>query len=66
MVILQTTIGRFESYVNEAEGFARRARFYTEFNLPKGVSVEPLFSEGFEDTSFGSIEKQVFFLVNQN
>ena len=24
----ETTIGRFQSYVNEAEGFARKARFY--------------------------------------
>jgi hypothetical protein len=32
----ETTIGRFQSYVNEAEGFARKARFYVEFNLPKG------------------------------
>jgi hypothetical protein len=31
----ETTIGRFQSYVNEAEGFARKARFYVEFNLPK-------------------------------
>ena len=32
----ETTIGRFQSYINEAEGFARKARFYVEFNLPKG------------------------------
>ena len=31
----ETTMGRFQSYVNEAEGFARKARFYVEFNLPK-------------------------------
>jgi hypothetical protein len=31
----ETTIGRFQSYVNEAEGFARKARFYVEFNLPR-------------------------------
>lgn len=31
----ETTIGRFQAYVNEAEGFARKARFYVEFNLPK-------------------------------
>ena len=29
----ETTIGRFQSYVNEAEGFARKARFYAEFNF---------------------------------
>ena len=31
----ETTMGRIQSYINEAEGFARKARFYVEFNLPK-------------------------------
>jgi len=31
----ETTMGRFQAYVNEAEGFARKARFYVEFNLPR-------------------------------
>ena len=56
----ETTIGRFQSYVNEAEGFARKARFYAEFNLPKGISDGNLFSEGFEDTSSAALEKQAF------
>ena len=56
----ETTIGRFQSYVNEAEGFARKARFYAEFNLPKGVSDGALFSEGFEDTSLATLEKTTF------
>jgi len=56
----ETTIGRFQSYVNEAEGFARKARFYAEFNLPKGISDGALFSEGFEDTSLAEQEKQAF------
>jgi len=56
----ETTIGRFQSYVNEAEGFARKARFYAEFNLPKGITNEALFSEGFEDTSLAAQEKQAF------
>ena len=30
-----TTIGRYQSYVNEAEGFARKARFYVEYFLPQ-------------------------------
>jgi hypothetical protein len=33
----ETTLGRFQSYVNEAEGFARKARYYAEFQLPKGL-----------------------------
>ena len=56
----ETTMGRFQSYVNEAEGFARKARFYAEFNLPKGVSDGALFSEGFEDTSLATLEKTTF------
>ena len=56
----ETTIGRFQSYVNEAEGFARQARFFAEFNLPKGISQGALFSEGFEDTSSAALEKQAF------
>ena len=31
----ETTMGRVQAYVNEAEGFARKARFYVEFNLPR-------------------------------
>tara|TARA_B100000212_G_scaffold315738_1_gene270098 strand:+ start:19 stop:963 length:945 start_codon:yes stop_codon:yes gene_type:complete len=38
----ESTIGRFESYVKEAEGFARKARYYAEFQLPKGVSGQTL------------------------
>ena len=56
----ETTMGRFQSYVNEAEGFARKARFYAEFNLPKCVSDGALFSEGFEDTSLATLEKTTF------
>ena len=56
----ETTLGRFQSYVNEAEGFARKARFYAEFNLPKGISNQALFSEGFEDTSLATLEKASF------
>ena len=33
----ETTLGRFQSFVNEAEGFARSARYYAEFILPRGV-----------------------------
>jgi len=35
----ETTMGRFQGMVNEAEGFARKARFYTEFSLPRGMST---------------------------
>jgi len=35
----ETTMGRFQSYVNEGEGFARKARYYVEFQLPKGLDT---------------------------
>jgi hypothetical protein len=41
----ETTIGRFQSYVNEAEGFARKARYYAEFVLPRGVQNDTLVAE---------------------
>jgi len=33
----ETTMGRFQAMVNEAEGFARKGRFYVEFFMPKGL-----------------------------
>ena len=33
----ETTMGRFQAMVNEAEGFQRKARFYVEFGVPRGV-----------------------------
>ena len=41
----ETTIGRFNSFVNEAEGFARKARYYAEFQLPTGVTNTSLNEE---------------------
>jgi len=34
----ESTLGRFQAMVNEAEGFQRKARFYVNFTLPNGVS----------------------------
>tara|TARA_E500000331_G_scaffold56208_1_gene50102 strand:+ start:919 stop:1908 length:990 start_codon:yes stop_codon:yes gene_type:complete len=58
----ETTLGRFQSYMNEAEGFARKARYYAEFQLPRGV-LNSAFDgpdAGFEDTSAAMDEKQHF------
>jgi len=33
----ESTLGRFQAMVNEAEGFQRKARFYVNFTLPTGV-----------------------------
>jgi hypothetical protein len=51
----ESTIGRFQAYVNEAEGFARQARYYAEFQLPTGISNESLSDFGFggEQTDAG-------------
>ena len=38
----ESTIGRYQSMVNEAEGFARKARYYAEFQLPNGVSDQAI------------------------
>ena len=37
-----STMGRIQAYVNEAEGFARKARYYAEFQLPNGVSDQAI------------------------
>jgi len=58
----ETTLGRVQSYVNEAEGFARKARYYAEFHLPRGVLNSPFTGPdaGAEDTSAAMDEKQHF------
>jgi len=53
----ETTIGRFQAMVNEAEGFARKNRYYVEFQLPKGISnITPQISE----ISFANGQTQKF------
>ena len=62
----ETTMGRFQSYVNEGEGFARKARYYVEFQLPKGVT--PSVALGDFDTvdTSGNEELQGFSSNGQN
>lgn len=36
----ETVIGRIQSYINEAEGFARKARYYVEFTLPSLTTTQ--------------------------
>src|SRR6056300_482942 len=52
----ETTIGRFQSYVNEAEGFARKARFYVEMFLPKSLPSSEVFASEGSETS-GSFDE---------
>jgi len=47
----ETTMGRFQAMVNEAEGFARKARFYVNFTLPNGVSGDTDEIQGFSTTT---------------
>ena len=48
-----STMGRIQAYVNEAEGFARKARYYIEFNLPNGVG-ENLFGTSDNDATYSN------------
>jgi len=43
----ESTMGRYQSMVNEAEGFARKARYYVEFYLPKPSGLD---LRGIDDT----------------
>ena len=44
---IETTMGRYQAMVNEAEGFARKARYYVEFYLPKPGGLD---LRGIDDT----------------
>lgn len=56
----QSTIGRMQSYVNEAEGFARKARYYVEFFLPTGVSSNLPAGDFDTNVSSGVLEDYTF------
>ncbi len=63
----ESTLGRFQAYVNEAEGFQRKARYYVEFGLPKGIGSSIGINQsagsdaGFENSeAFGEEEKLGF------
>jgi len=54
----ETTMGRFQAMVNEAEGFARKARFYVNFTLPNGVSGDTDEIQGFStDTQLSAMNQ---------
>ena len=48
-----STMGRIQAFVNEAEGFARKARYYVEFQLPNGIG-ETLFGTSDNDAVFSN------------
>ena len=60
-----TTIGRFQSYVNEAEGFQRKARFYVEFALPNG-SLDQVTTQTMEDEQNGFSTPELIRTMNSD
>ena len=54
----ESTIGRFQAMVNEAEGFQRKARFYVNFTLPKGVSSNASDTAGFNGADAGFVQNE--------
>ena len=56
----ESTLGRFQAYVNEAEGFARKARYYAEFQLPKGLNRNTIGDFNFGQESLAAEESLGF------
>ena len=59
----ETTMGRFQAMVNEAEGFQRKARFYVEFALPTG-SLNQTVTQNLEDEQNGFSTPELIASVN--
>ena len=58
----ETTMGRFQAMVNEAEGFQRKARYYVEFALPRG-SLDQVTTQTMEDEQKGDSIPELFASV---
>ena len=59
----ESTIGRFQAMVNEAEGFQRKARFYVEFALPNG-SLNQTVTPNMEDEQNGFSTPELIRTMN--
>ena len=59
----ETTMGRFQAMVNEAEGIQRKARFYVEFALPRG-SLDQVTTQTMEDEQNGFSIPELIASVN--
>ena len=59
----ETTMGRFQAMVNEAEGFQRKARYYVEFALPRG-SLDQVTTQTMEDEQNGFSIPELIASVN--
>ena len=59
----ESTLGRFQAMVNEAEGFQRKARFYVEFALPNG-SLDQVTTQTLEDEQNGFSTPELIRTMN--
>ena len=59
----ETTMGRFQAMINEAEGFQRKARFYVECALPRG-SLDQVTTQTMEDEQNGFSIPELIASVN--
>ena len=59
----ETTMGRFQAMINEAEGFQRKARYYVEFALPRG-SLDQVTTQTMEDEQNGFSIPELIASVN--
>ena len=64
----ESVMGRAQSYINESEGFARKARFYVEFKLPRpdGGILENRDDGGEQNLSQASQEELISFKSNND
>ena len=61
----ESTLGRVQAMVNEAEGFQRKARFYVEFALPNG-SLDQTVTQNMEDEQNGFSTPELVRTMNQD
>jgi len=59
----ESTTGRFQAMVNEAEGFQRKARYYVEFALPNG-SLDQTVTQTMEDEQNGFSTPELIRTMN--
>jgi len=61
----ESTLGRVQAMVNEAEGFQRKARFYVEFALPNGSLMQST-TQNMEDEQNGFSTPELVRTMNQD
>lgn len=53
----ETVMGRFLASVNEAEGFARQARYYVDFGIPRGIESLPVYDDAGDGSFSGDYDE---------